>query len=178
MRLPSRRTFPLSKLTRTALLFAVSAVLSIAESFLIPPGFLPPGIKLGLGNIPVLLAVTFLSWKEGAALAVMKALLALMTRGITAGMLSLSGGLLSVCIVWLLTRLGKRQVSCLMLGCAGSVAHGIGQLIGAAVLTSTPYVFLYLPVLTGGCLVTGALTGSLFYFIQPYLKAFEKKLEG
>ena len=88
-------------------LFALAAVLSLFEGALAGAMGLPPGVKPGLANTVVMFALLFLGLPPAACLAVLKALLALLTRGAVAGALSLCGGLFSVGVMWLLRRFGK-----------------------------------------------------------------------
>ena len=73
-------------------LFALAAVLSLFEGALAGAMGLPPGVKPGLANTVVMFALLFLGLPPAACLAVLKALLALLTRGAVAGALSLCGG--------------------------------------------------------------------------------------
>lgn len=77
-------------------LFALAAVLSLFEGALAGAMGLPPGVKPGLANTVVMFALLFLGLPPAACLAVLKALLALLTRGAVAGALSLCGG----CSAW------------------------------------------------------------------------------
>ena len=174
MELPNKSS--IHRLVRIALFFAVGVILSFVESYAVPVGVLPAGVRLGLANIPVMLATASFSKREGLYLTTLKSLLAFMTRGITAGLLSHAGGLLSIMVLSLLL-LFKQKTSCLLLGCCGSAAHGFGQLVFASVLTGTPYVFLHAPVLIGCSIATGMLTGSLFYLLLPHINAMFCKLE-
>ena len=83
------------KARQTALLgmlFALSMALSFLESMLTPFFGLMPAMKLGLSNIVVMYAVLFLNRRSALYLVLLKALFALLTRGVTAGFLSLCGG--------------------------------------------------------------------------------------
>lgn len=66
---------------------------------------LMPAMKLGLSNIVVMYAVLFLNRRSALYLVLLKALFALLTRGVTAGFLSLCGGALSLAVFCLLLAL-------------------------------------------------------------------------
>lgn len=96
------------KARQTALLgmlFALSMALSFLESMLTPFFGLMPAMKLGLSNIVVMYAVLFLNRRSALYLVLLKALFALLTRGVTAGFLSLCGGALSLAVFCLLLAL-------------------------------------------------------------------------
>ena len=83
------------------MLFALAIALSFAESAIAPLLGLMPAIKLGLSNIVVMYALLGLGRKQAAALAVLKALFAFLTRGFTAGALSFLGGACSLAVMML-----------------------------------------------------------------------------
>lgn len=75
----------------TGMLFALAIALSYLESLVSPLLGLMPAIKLGLSNIVVMYALLFLRTRTALLLVVLKALFAFLTRGATAGFLSLCG---------------------------------------------------------------------------------------
>ena len=79
----------------TGMLFALAIALSYLESLVSPLLGLMPAIKLGLSNIVVMYALLFLRTRTALLLVLLKALFAFLTRGATAGFLSLCGGALS-----------------------------------------------------------------------------------
>ena len=96
------------KARQTALLgmlFALSMALSFFESMLTPFFGLMPAMKLGLSNIVVMYALLFLRTRTAVLLVVLKALFAFLTRGTTAGFLSLCGGALSLAVMLVLLHL-------------------------------------------------------------------------
>ena len=148
-------------------LFALAAVLSLFEGALAGAMGLPPGVKPGLANTVVMFALLFLGLPPAACLAVLKALLALLTRGAVAGALSLCGGVFSVGVMWLLRRFGKPTP--FILSASGALAHNLGQLAGAAVLLSSRAALGYAPVLLIAGLAVGGVTWGLLRALLPYL---------
>ena len=137
------------------LLIALAFIVSYLES-LIPLPVAIQGIKLGLANGVVLVALYRLRWWDGLVVSVLRILLAGLTFGSPVSMLySLSGGLLSLGVMELCRRSGRFSV--LGVSMAGGVSHNIGQLAAAAVL---------LPV----GLLTGGLVGLLAGQLLPRLK--------
>ena len=126
------------KARQTALLgmlFALSMALSFLESMLTPFFGLMPAMKLGLSNIVVMYAVLFLNHRSALYLVLLKALFALLTRGVTAGFLSLCGGALSLAVFCLLLAL-PFTITGYIFSVSGALAHNCGQLLGAAALLS------------------------------------------
>lgn len=154
----------------TALLFAFALVLSLVESSLPPVLIAVPGIKFGLSNIPVMYALFFLRKKQALMIAVLKALFVVLTRGLVAGSLSLSGGLLSLAVMILLMIIFKDSVSYLILSISGAVFHNLGQLMAISLIYSSVYVWAYLPILLPAGVAAGAATSTLLRFIMPVFK--------
>lgn len=156
-------------LVLTALLFAVALVLSVVEnslpsvSLLIPV----PGVKLGLSNIAVMYALFFLKKKPAFAIAVLKGLFVAMTRGPIAGLLSLSGGVLSVLVMSLLIFAFKDRISYLALSIFGSITHNVGQFMVVSLIYTNMYLWVYLPVLLISGVIAGIATSILLRFILP-----------
>ena len=109
--------------------------LSFLESMLTPFFGLMPAMKLGLSNIVVMYAVLFLNRRSALYLVLLKALFALLTRGVTAGFLSLCGGVLSLAVFCLLLAL-PFTITGYIFSVSGALAHNCGQLLGAAALLS------------------------------------------
>ena len=129
----------------TGMLFALAIALSYLES----------AIKLGLSNIVVMYALLFLRTRTALLLVVLKALFAFLTRGATAGFLSLCGGALSLAVMLVLLQLPVSGY----IFCAGSaLAHNLGQLAGAAVLLSSAMALGYAPVLLAAGLIVGGIS--------------------
>ncbi|MEA5134596.1 MAG: Gx transporter family protein [Candidatus Fimivivens sp.] len=156
------------KVAVPGLMLALALVLSLFESMLPALPFLPVGVKLGLSNIVTMYCLLFLGAKTAFAVAVLKALFVLLTRGAIGAALSLSGGLCSVCLMLLFKRmpgLGDRLISVV-----GAISHNIGQLILASIILKSIYTFYYLPVMILSGVGMGLITGILLRLVMPYLK--------
>lgn len=153
-----------------AILLTLIVVLSIFESTLSALTSLPPGVKLGLANIVTMFALFFLGKKVAFTLTAAKGIFVLITRGATAGILSISGGILSICIIIVLTLIFRDKISYLLLSIVGAVFHNIGQLIALIViLSNNKYTIYYLPVLIISGLIMGTITGILLKTLMPVL---------
>lgn len=155
------------KIALLGVMLGVMFVLSLAEG-LIPP-ILPPFGRIGLPNIVVLYALLCIGHAEAGVLVLLKAGFAFLTRGATAGLLSLSGGLLSFGFAIVYFYLFKKR-STVALGVTGAVAHNIGQLAAFSILAQTNVITFYLPVMLIAGIVTGFATGTVFRLTLPSLR--------
>lgn len=154
----------------TGMLFALAIALSWLESCVTPLLGLMPALKLGLANIVVMYALLFLGTRSAAALVVLKALFALLTRGVTAGALSACGGALSLLVLWALLH-APFPVSGYLYCVCGALAHNLGQLAGAAVILSSAMALGYAPVLLVAGVAVGALNSLLAGAVYAALPA-------
>ncbi|MCY1712912.1 Gx transporter family protein [Caproiciproducens galactitolivorans] len=153
------------------LLTALALVLSAIELALPPLPLLPPGAKLGLSNLVTMYAAGAVGLAPALCIAVIKGLFAGITRGFTAMLMSLSGGLLSTLVMWLLLRIKSRPFGLVGLGVAGALSHNAAQLLVASLLT-TPAVLYYLPWLILFGILSGIVTGLVLSVMMPLLDKF------
>ena len=149
------------------LLFAATASLNMLESVF--SAFLPAGMRVGLSNIVIMTAILCINLPSAALLTLLKAVMVLLTRGVTAGIMSLCGSLAAFAVTALLFR--KSGCSYILISVLGATAHSMGQLSAASVLLGTVYVFAYAPVLAIVSVVTGICTGIVLKTVFPMLKA-------
>ena len=152
----------------TGMLFALAMTLSFLESLVSPLLGLMPSMKLGLANIVVMYALVFLRGRTALMLVLLKALFSFLTRGATAGFLSLCGGLLSFLVLWLLLR-APFVVTGYIFSACGALAHNLGQLLGAALLLSSRLALGYASALMVAGLAVGAVTALLSRALFPML---------
>ena len=157
------------------MLLCLAIVLSFVEGMIPPLPALPPGVKLGLSNIVVIYCLFFLNVKSACGIAVLKSFFVLLTRGVSAGFLSLCGGLLSVIVMAIAIR--PKKLSYLILSILGAVSHNIGQIVAASLLFKSATVFYYLPVLIISGVLMGTLTAALMKVLLPALKRISGKRE-
>ena len=162
-------------ITGMGMLLCLAIVLSFVEGMIPPLPALPPGVKLGLSNIVVIYCLFFLDGKSACCVAVLKSLFVLLTRGISAGFLSIFGGLLSLAVMLIAIR--SKKLSYLILSIFGAVSHNIGQIIAASILFKSATVFYYLPVLIVSGVLMGTLTAALMKALLPALKRIAGKRE-
>lgn len=146
------------QLTTMALLTAIALAIHVAEAY-IPPLVAIPGVKLGLANIVTVYAAFTLGGGAAAMILIARILLGSMFGGGVVSLLySLAGGILCLLITLFLRRiLTKKQIW--VAGVMGAIMHNIGQIFVAIVVTGTPSIVSYLPVLLISGIVTGTFTG-------------------
>lgn len=158
-------------LVLTGLLFAMALIMTIVENSL-PALPLPvPGVKFGLSNIAVMYALFFLKKSQAFSIAVLKGIFVIMTRGLIAGILSISGGILSLAVMLVLMIVTGKKASYTLESISGAVAHNLGQFIAISFIYTGMYLWAYLPVLLISGAVAGIVTATLLRFIIP---AFER----
>lgn len=136
---------------------ALALIFSYVET-LIPFNLGIPGVKLGLANLIIVVALYKMRLSEAYLLSVVRVLLAGFIFGNYFSIIySLAGGLLSLTVMALLRKKGGFSV--IGVSIAGGVFHNIGQLIIASVIVEIFSVMYYVPVLLIAGLVTGLLIG-------------------
>jgi len=140
------------------LLTAIALTIFMVETQI--PALVPiPGIKLGLSNIVTVFAVFAIGPWEGAAVLFIRVFLGAVFAGnFSTIFYSGAGGLCAILVTVLL----KKILTCKQLwvaGALGAVAHSIGQMITAIVISGTPALAVYLPVMIVCSIITGLFTG-------------------
>lgn len=163
------------QITFLGLMLAVIFVLSTLETIFLALPFLSPYAKPGLANIIIMFCVFCVGRRQAIALNAAKSLFIFLTRGPIAGLLSLSGGMLSVVMIIFLVQIfdgrkSRPKISYAAISVAGACAHNLGQYIMIIFLVATPALVYYLPVLIISGIVTGLLTGTLLKILLPVLK--------
>ncbi|MBQ6360796.1 MAG: Gx transporter family protein [Lachnospiraceae bacterium] len=144
------------------LLGSLAMVLSYVESQM-PVFFAVPGMKLGLTNLVVLLALYRRGERAAFAVNIVRIVLTAFTFGSLSAMLySLAGGIVSFLVMVLCRRSGKFSMTGVSI--AGGVSHNIGQTAVAVFVLETAQLAYYLPFLMIAGTAAGfavGLTGSL-----------------
>ena len=147
------------KLVQLALLTGIALTIFMLE-VQIPAPIPVPGVKLGLANVVTLFALCIFGARDALTVLVLRCLLGAVFAGQPATLFySLTGGVLSWGVMALMRRVTtERQI--FIVSIMGGMAHNIGQIAMAMVLTGTPEIVAYLPVLLISGIVTGAFTGA------------------
>jgi len=166
------------KLALMAILAAIALIIFIIEA-LIPLPIPIPGVKPGLANAVTLFALFYSKRTQGddsntvpPRLTTLDAFAILLCRILLGAVFtgrpivlvySLAGGLLGFAAQAVVCRfVSNRQVW--VCGAIGAIFHNTGQILAAIVITGTPAVAMYLPLLIIAGVFTGVLTGLLAQF--------------
>ena len=147
------------KIAVRALLVALAMVLSYIESQI---QFLTmvPGMKLGLTNLVVMVALYKINEKEAIIINIVRIFLVGFTFGnLFSIMYSLAGGILSGVVMILLKK--TKKVSMTTVSVAGGVFHNVGQIIVAMIVMETNAILYYLLVLWITGIFAGIIIGVL-----------------
>lgn len=146
------------RLTTDAILTVIALTIFMIELQI--PSLTPiPGIKLGLANIVTVFAIFALEPIDAALILIARILIGGMFSGqLTALIYSLSGGTLCYVVMLIMRKIvSKKQIW--VSSVIGAVAHNIGQITAAIIVTETLAIALYIPVLIISGLIAGLFTG-------------------
>ena len=147
------------KITVYAMCISLAFLLSYLEAML-PVSGMVPGMKLGLTNLIVLFALYYLGHRAAFFVNVVRILLVALTYGTMVSFcFSLSGGMASFFVMWLLKKTGWFHI--VAVSVAGGVFHNLGQIVVAAILLQTTAVAWYFGVLCISGVVSGGAIGVL-----------------
>lgn len=143
----------------SAMFAALALIFSYIEAIL-PLSTVIPGVKLGIANLVVILALYNMNFRYAMGINVIRILVAgLLFNGLFGALYSLAGGVVSLTVMWLLKKTGLFSMAGVSM--AGGVAHNMGQLLVASALVSNLKMFVYLPVLMFSGIAAGILIGII-----------------
>ncbi len=151
--------FSVQKMTRVSMLIAAAIALGWVER-LIPMESILPGVKLGLANVVVLVALDRFGTKEAVLVMLLRVLMSGFLFATPSVLIySLSGGILSLLVM--ISAFHWKQLSLIGVSVLGAVFHNVGQWIAVVAVTQTSGIVLYLPILMLSGLVCGFVTGLI-----------------
>ena len=154
-----------------ALFTAIALTIFVLES-LVPPPLPIPGVKLGLANVITLILLCCMRPSDALTVLLLRILLgSIFTGQMVSFSYSLAGGVLCFLVMWGLLKLLNRRFIPLV-SIFGALAHNIGQIMIAILMTSTPGVIAYLPIL----MISGAATGLFTGFCAQVANHYVKKI--
>ncbi len=138
--------------------FAALAILMGYVESLFPPPVPVQGVKLGLANVIVLIALYFMGAKAALGINVIRVVIsALLFSGFSGFLYSIAGAGVSFIIMVLAKKIKSSGI--IGVSVLGGVAHNIAQIGVAVAVLNTPGLFYYLPVLIISGVVMGVITG-------------------
>ncbi len=167
----SRRQDRLTARLAFAAMFATLALIFSYIEVLIPIPVPIPGVKLGIANLVILIAIYRMDFRYAFAINIIRIVVAgLLFSGVFGMLYSLSGGILSLLAMYLLYRTGL--FSTVGISMAGGVMHNLGQLALACLILSNLTLMGYFAILMFSGLISGILIGILSYVIEKRLPEF------
>ena len=152
------------RLATAAVLTAAALILAYLEAVL---GFLIPipGVKLGLANLATLLLLYTYGVRYATVVSLTRiAMAALLFGSLFSLLYSLAGGVLALIGMLLLFKLGFSPIATSTLG---GMLHVVGQIAIACLVTETPRLLYYLPILLTAGFITGLALGLLSIRLIP-----------
>jgi heptaprenyl diphosphate synthase len=157
------------RLTKLSLLTAIALTIFLVEAQL--PSLVPiPGVKLGLSNIVTVYAVFAMGPWDAVMILFVRVFLGAVFSGQMTTLLYASAGGLCAILVTIALRPILTNKQLWVAGCLGAVAHSIGQMAMAILITSTVQLLIYLPVMCLCSIFTGLFTGLCAQFLLERLK--------
>ena len=162
------------KLTLLGLLSALSLILFVIELRL--PALIPvPGVKPGLSNIVVLVALFAYDRKSAGAVLFVKTVLGAVFAGSMLRFLYSCAGSLCCFTLAAALRGAVKDRQIWFLSALAACAHNFGQLLTARLVLGTPQVWWYAPILALSGVLTGLFTGLCAGFALPILRKVDQK---
>ena len=161
------RGFKTRRLALSAMLAALALIFSYVEA-MIPIPVPVPGIKLGIANLVIVMAIYKLGFRYAFTINCVRIVIAgLLFSGVFGMFYSFAGGILSIAVMYLLYRTG--WFSMIGVSMAGGVAHNLGQLITACLIVSNIRLMSYFSILLFSGLFSGIAVGFLAALIYRRL---------
>lgn len=156
--------FSAKRVAMLSVLCAMGLIMFMVES-LFPPLFLP-GAKMGLSNIFSLLTVILLGPVDALVLVLVRTTLGSMFTGnMSTLMYSMTAGVTSVIVSWLLVEFVYPKVSIIAISVVSAVVHNLTQNVVFCLVSNTPEMFSYMPWLALLGVVAGIIVGFAVWFI-------------
>lgn len=162
----------LKQLTTNALLTAIALTIFMIEAQ-IPAPIPIPGIKLGLANIITVFAIFAYTPKDALLILSVRVFMGSVFSGQISTLLYSAAGGLMCFMVMLLVRKILTDKQLWVASVIGAVFHNIGQITVAIVVTGTPGIIVYLPILMVSGIAAGLFTGLCTQFLYQKLKYYK-----
>ena len=154
------------------LLLATALILSYIES-LIPFFFGVPGMKLGLPNMAIVMALYMFGWKEAIVINIFRIVISGFLFGNMYGILfSLSGAVISFIAMLIIKSTDRFSMTGTSI--IGGVFHNIAQILVAAFVVKTSGIIYYMPVLIIAGVITGFINGTIASQVMTHIRRIIK----
>ncbi|MEA4971990.1 hypothetical protein SDC9_64731 [bioreactor metagenome] len=151
-------------------IFAALGILMGYVEYIIPSPVPVPGIKLGLANVIVLIAMYFIGNKAALSVSAVRVLISSLLFGGFSGFLySIAGALVSFFVMASVKKI--KSAGIIGVSIMGGVSHNIAQIAVAALVLQTTGLVYYIPAL----LVSGVITGIVIGIVAKHSLAHIEK---
>ena len=151
-----------------AMMITLALILSYFETLI--PAIPIPGAKIGLPNLVTLLVLSTLGFFDALIILIIRTTIVsvLFTSPMSLAY-SLSGGILSLVVMYLVIRFLKDRVSIVATSVIGATMHSVGQMICAMLIVESLSIATLLPILILISIVTGLVVGfSAKYMLKHF----------
>jgi len=149
-------------------MFAALALIFSYVEVLVPIPIPVPGVKLGIANLVILIALYRMDFKYSMTINIVRIVIAgLLFSGVFGMLYSLAGGVLSLIVMWALKK--TNLFSMIGVSMAGGVVHNLGQLIVACLIVSNVHLMSYFAILLWAGLISGIAIGFIATIIEKRL---------
>ena len=152
----------IKKVTRLSILLSLSIVLSIVESLIPVFNGIIPGLKIGLANIAIMMALYAYWIKEATFVSIARIfIVGLLRTGLfnITFFFSISGAILSLIAMFIFKKI--KIFSIIGVSIIGSIFHTIGQILIAIFFDKNSNILYYLPIVILFAIPTGLLIGYI-----------------
>lgn len=170
MNINLRNISEIKKIVLLAILASQSIVLSIIEWMVpIPVGI--PGIKLGLANVITIILLFYYNLSSVLIVVLLKCMITSLFMGNPVlFVFSISGGIFSTLVMWIMIRNMQKWFSLAGISMAGAICHNSAQMAAACLIMNDTALLTYLPVLMVTGIVSGCFTGYCSMFLLRVVK--------
>ena len=163
----------IKKITRISILLSLSIALGIIESFIPIFNGIIPGLKVGLANIAIMIALYVYGIKEATFISIARIFIVGFLRtglfNITF-LFSMGGALLSLLAMFIFKKINLFSI--IGISIIGSIMHTTGQIVVALLFVKNINILYYLPFLILFAIPTGMLIG---YISKQLIHDFQEK---
>lgn len=153
-----------------AMLITISLMLSYVESFI--PAIPIPGAKIGLPNVVTLLAICVLGFWDALTITLVRTTIsAFLFSSVVSLAYSISGGVLSLIVMFILYKLFKDKISLQAISIIGAIVHNLAQLCVAILILETISIAALLPWLIIIAIPAGIVVGMAAKHLLGYFNS-------
>ena len=140
-------------------IFAGLAIIMGWVEMMIPIPIPVPGVKLGLANVIVVMAMYYFGNKTALGISIIRIIISgLLFSGFSGFLYSMAGAILSFTVMVIAKNIFKFNIYSVSI--LGGICHNIGQIVVASLVVKTN-LSIYMPILIISGIITGALIGII-----------------